>query len=175
MATFNFDSLPLYDVPYYYSNNGVSAMIMCDCADAGGFYVDNASTGDLFPFKNFTENFLAIDPDPIFISFFAGPPVYAITFNFGLPDYPVVTAFYYGNNGTYGTTTVVGVIPAGFTYPEGLMRIDLSGEPITTLIINGGGGFAIDNLTLYSPEPSSLLMLGSGVLGLAAALKRKLK
>ena len=77
-------------------------------------------------------------------------------------------------------TTVGGVIPTGFTYPEG--HVDVSGGGLFNgvYITSTAPNFAIDDVRIVGeaptaiPEPSTVAMLGLGVvlLGLAQSCRR---
>jgi hypothetical protein len=77
-------------------------------------------------------------------------------------------------------TTVGGVIPTGFTYPEG--HVDVSGGGLFNgvYITSTAPNFAIDDVRIVGeaptaiPEPSTVAMLGFGVvlLGLAQSCRR---
>nr|NIP29567.1 PEP-CTERM sorting domain-containing protein [Candidatus Dadabacteria bacterium]NIQ13646.1 PEP-CTERM sorting domain-containing protein [Candidatus Dadabacteria bacterium] len=46
-------------------------------------------------------------------------------------------------------------------------RVDFNTPGVTQLKIHMGGSGAIDNITFAVPEPSTLLLLGSGLVGMA--------
>ena len=99
-----------------------------------------------------------------------------------------------GSNG-YGTAGTLDITTAGVNFPAGIYTLmdsqSFSAGPITELVFQNGGtiidvfnlgngsGWQIelngnnqtdDFLTVYGPEPSSLVLLGSGLLVLAIAI-----
>ena len=57
--------------------------------------------------------------------------------------------------------------------------LDLSGANITKVVFsetagNGLANFAVGTMYLGTPEPGTLLLLGTGALGLAGILRRKI-
>ena len=63
----------------------------------------------------------------------------------------------------------------GYTNPGSVGHFAPGDSGIWKAVITGNGDFAIDTVSFSTtPEPSSLLLLGSGVLGLAGVIRRKL-
>jgi hypothetical protein len=103
------------------------------------------------------------DPnDPITISF--AKPVYDVSFWYASPGGIVVTA----SNGNVIDGAPVDGSNNQITVPGVLTSVTISANL-------GADGETVDDLS-YSvvPEPSSFMLLGTGLLGLAASLRRKL-
>jgi len=152
------------------TNNGLTATFS-SLADPGGFV-----TG--VSFFSFGWEILA-DPGPasasnipLDISFSA--PVRNIWMDFGIDGQPgpfQLDAYLGGS--LVGSTTVIGVIPTGYSFPEG--TISFSGRFDSVVLTSSTTPyFAIANVTANVPEPSSLILLASALAGAGGLLRRKL-
>jgi hypothetical protein len=159
--------------PFSETDNGLTATFTSP-ADPGGFEIGPS-------FFSFGPQIL-VDPGPangsnipLDIAFSA--PQYSVTMSFGLDGAPgpfVLDA--YLNGVLVGTVSTMGVIPNGYSLPEG--TISFSGTDFNSLVLTSPTTpyFAIANIDAAAPapEPSSLLLLGSGLLGIGGVLRRKL-
>lgn len=88
----------------------------------------------------------------------------------------------YENGALVGTVSQAGAIPNGYSFPQGYIKF--SGVFNSVVLTSPRTPyFAVDNVGIIPssggptpsvPEPSSLLLLGSGALGLAGFFRRKL-
>lgn len=175
-ATFNFDSdTPGTYTPFVDSNNGVLALFT---SDNNGFYVGNPSIAPNVTFQGLTGNYLISNDgsyDTVFVVF--SGVFYSASFNFAISDISggFGAAFVgYAPGGVTGFNIAGTSIPAGYTFPEGTLHVGSFLGFNAIEIFSSSPDMAIDNLTLYTPEPSSLLMLGSGLLGIVGAFRRRL-
>lgn len=160
--------------PFSETDNGLTATFTSP-ADPGGFEIAPS-------FFSFGPQIL-VDPGPangsnIPLDIAFSSPQYSVSMNFGLDGAPgplVLDA--YMNGVLVGTITATGVIPNGYSFPEG--TISFSGTDFNSLVLTSPTTpyFAIANIDASAatvPEPSSLLLLGSGLLGIGGVLRRKL-
>ena len=141
------------------------------------------SVGTSF-FSSLTGHVL-FDADPIVGNLVIGfsSLVQNVSLNFatnsGIGPALLLQAFTGGIGGTLvGSAAAAGVAPPpGFTFPEGVLF--LSGVAFDTLRLSTTAqDFAVDNIqfvTAAVPEPTSLLLFGSGAVGLVVSLRRRKK
>ena len=131
---------------------------------------------EVFPalgFLTLTGNFLGPGANspaqtPLTIAFSAN--VSSISLDFGLNDPGSLTLMAYEGATLVGTVSVAGVVPPGFSQPEG--RISFEGATFDSVILNTPSAnlFAIDNVdvaTAAVPEPSTMFLMCIGVVVLA--------
>jgi len=133
-------------------------------------------------FSTLTGHIL-LDADPIVGNLVIGfsSLVQNVSLNFatnsGVGPSLLLQAFTGGIGGTLvGSASVAGVVPIGLSFPEGV--IGLSGVAFDTLRLSTTAqDFAVDNIQFVNavPEPTSLLLFGSGAIGVVVSLRRKKK
>ena len=156
------------------TQNGTTATFSSP-ADPDGF--------EVFPalgFLTLTGNFLGPGANtpahtPLTIAFSTN--LNSISLDFGLNDPGSLTLMVFEGATLVGTVSVTGVVPPGFSQPEGLISFD--GATFNSVVLNTPSAnlFAIDNVdvaTATVPEPSTLFLLCAGVVGLAITQRRRI-
>ena len=150
--------------------NGLTATFSSP-ADPGGF----ATTTNFFSFPGW--QILADGPAspsniPLRISF--SSPQLTISMNYGIADQtgPFELDAYLGGS-LVGSSIVNGSVPAGYYFSEG--TISFSGE-FNSVVLSSTTtpNFAVANINTATPEPSSLMLLGTAMAGVGGILRRKL-
>lgn len=148
--------------------------------DGAGLFV----VGSPFPaaFNSLNNNVLFDSDDtvtPLNVNF--GNNIATLSFNFALDTFEAATpfslAFFFGAT-PVGSVTATGTVSPGFFFPEGLTSF--SGPIFNRVVLSSTAqNFAIDNLeftvapTTAVPEPTSLVLFGTGVAGLIAKARRR--
>jgi hypothetical protein len=115
---------------------------------------------------------------PLNLSF--SEPIASISLDFALNG-PAATSFFgvtaFLGASPVGAAAFFGAIPAGFGFPEG--SASFSGSPFDSLVLTSNAlDFAVDDINFdiaAVPEPTSILLLGTGGLGLLAKMRRRKK
>jgi len=166
-AVFNFDA-DLFDKPTPFSDTvgGVEATFTSS-GDPGGFAVTP------FSFSSLTGNVL-LAPGPAGLNnltltiVFSGVQT-SISMNFATNS-EIGTLFKldaFNGTSAVGSAAATGIIPSGFSFPEGV--ISFSGSAFNSVVLSSPEAldFAIDNVTVkVVSEPGSLLLLLFGALGI---------
>ena len=176
-AVFDFESDPLSAMtPFSSTSSGLTATF-AGSASAGtdAFEISyNSTSGPIKLYSGLTLSFLttgldSIDPSsPLTITF--SQSVTALSLNFALAE---STGSLSLTTNAGGSATVVGVVPSGYSYAEGLLTYSGAAFTIATLSTNDTG-LAVDNInaTTTVPEPGTLALLVTGLAGIVLRRRR---
>jgi hypothetical protein len=144
-------------------------------SDPGGFEVF-----DFLGLSSISGNSLAQGPSapnglPLSIAFSTN--VDSISLNFGLDDTGSLTLTAFEGLIPVGTVTVIGVIPPGFSVPEGFLTFN--GAAFNSVVLSSSTAsssfFDVGNIDVKSivvPEPATLTLLAAGFVGLIARSRK---
>ncbi len=174
-STFNFDNDAVgTNTQFADTSNGISATFLSS-ADPGGFSIQpsifQALTGNVLgdPGSSGMQG-LTLEID--FNTNLSALSLVFATADFG-PASPFTLTAYEGivEDGSASST---GVVPNGFTFPEG--EIAFTGLFNRVILSSPAPDFAIDNIAaVAAPEPSAALLLGLGLLSLGLLPLRRLR
>ena len=140
---------------------------------AGNSFVVQNTSG-LFSFNTSLVDSGSFNADPLTVTFSA-PVVGTVSFAFGFEDafgiYGPDSLTLTTNNGQ--TATFASTLDSlALQEPEGLAFLSLSG-PITSFTLTGTSPFGIGDVSTVTPEPTSLVLLATGLSGLAGTAFRR--
>jgi hypothetical protein len=169
--TFDFEAAALNTTtPFSQSNGGVTATFTSPDG-ANLFSVTTTFFSTLTGHVLLDQN---AAPDRLAIGF--NQSLSTISMNFATNGAGTLTlAAFFGAN-PVGSVTLAGAVPAGFTFPEGI--ITFTGGPFDNVLLSSTApDFAIDNITVRAvsavPEPAAVALVATGLLGLVPVLRRR--
>jgi hypothetical protein len=170
---FNFDSDNLGTSTTFTDSSGGLSATFSSSADPGGFVIYSST------FDTLTGNVLG-DPGPAGIDGLAltvnfSESVTAVTLNFATADFSTPSPFTltaYENGVQVGSNTSSGMFLNGFVFPEG--EIAFQGAGFNSIVLSSPAmDFAVDNITVATPEPGTYALFGTALMAIALPLRRR--
>jgi hypothetical protein len=170
-STYNF-VIPS-ETPFSLTSNGLTATFDCNNGPRSCSAIPTAGTGIPLPGVALATSTATL------LTIFFSSNVTSISLDFSTGGPGLFQLFTLENGAPVGSATATGTVPNGFSFPGG--TISLTGGPFNEVQMDSTStapGFAIENIdvkaAVATPEPGSLLLVGSGLAGLAAMRRRKL-